>query len=298
LFFKKVLNFNSDVIQLFDRVKKLHPDLKSKLVAVNGDLTEPSLGISQEDKETLAQKVHIVYHSAATVRFDEPMKVAVNMNIIGVQKVIELCKTIKNLQAFIHISTAYANCDYDHISEEIYNPPVKYEKLIEACEWIEDDCLDLITPKVIKQKPNTYTYTKQIAESVILQECKDMPVSIIRPSIIGATWREPFPGWVENFNGPTALFPACGKGVLSAMLGNHEAIADIIPVDVSVNLMIAVAWFTARKNNKKIVVFNNTSGQINKFTWGMFEKYGRATFAEFPFEKPFFIPDPKFTSNR
>ena len=154
MFFKKVLNFNSDVIQLFDRVKKLHPDLKSKLVAVNGDLTEPSLGISQEDKETLAQKVHIVYHSAATVRFDEPMKVAVNMNIIGVQKVIELCKTIKNLQAFIHISTAYANCDYDHISEEIYNPPVKYEKLIEACEWIEDDCLDLITPKVIKQKPN------------------------------------------------------------------------------------------------------------------------------------------------
>ncbi len=279
-------------------MKKSRPDLKSKLVAINGDLTEPGLGISPDDLQILVHKVQIVYHSAATVRFDEPIKVAVNMNIIGVKKVIELCKKIENLQAFIHISTAYANCDYDHISEEIYNPPVKYEKLIEACEWIEDDCLDLITPKVIKQKPNTYTYTKQIAESVVLHECKEIPASIIRPSIIGATWREPFPGWVENFNGPTALFPACGKGVLSAMLGNHEAIADIIPVDVSVNLMIAVAWFTARKNNKKIMVFNNTSGQINKFTWGMFEKYGRDTFAEFPFEKPFFIPDPKFTSSR
>lgn len=115
-------------------------------------------------------------------------------------------------KSIVHVSTAYANCDRRYINEEVYNPPVKAEKLIEACEWMQEDVFNLITPKVIQEKPNTYTYTKQIAESVIIQECKDMPISIIRPSIIGATWREPFPGWVENFNGPTALFPATGTG--------------------------------------------------------------------------------------
>ena len=196
-------------------------------------------------------------------------------------------------------------------------PPVKAEKLIEACEWIQEDIFSLITPKVIQSKPNTYTYTKQIAESLIAQECKELPCAIIRPSIVGATWREPFPGWVENFNGPTALFPATvtkfilkliksifqswfwqGTGVLRSMLGNHNAIADLIPVDVCVNLMIAVAWFTAKKKSQKIVVFNNTSGQINKFTWGMFEMYARAAFDANPFENPLFIPNPKFTSNK
>jgi len=290
----------NDIVKckLFEQVAKLHPDFESKLVAISGDLLEPNLGISDTDRQLLIENINIAFHSAATVRFDEPMKTAVNMNIIGVKKVIDLCKKLNNLEAFVHVSTAYANCDRQHIREEIYMPPVKAEKLIEACEWIQEDIFSLITPKVIQSKPNTYTYTKQIAESLIAQECKELPCAIIRPSIVGATWREPFPGWVENFNGPTALFPATGTGVLRSMLGNHNAIADLIPVDICVNLMIAVAWFTAKKKSQKIVVFNNTSGQINKFTWGMFEMYARAAFDANPFENPLFIPNPKFTSNR
>lgn len=284
--------------KLFEKVKALHPDFKKKLVAVNGDLSEDGLGISETDLETLRSNVNIVFHSAATVRFDEPMKTAVNMNIVGVKKVIDLCKTMKHLISFVHISTAYANCDRAHIREEIYNSPVKPDRLIEACEWLNAETFDLITSQVIQEKPNTYTYTKQIAESMVLQECMDLPVSIIRPSIIGATWREPFPGWVESFNGPTAIFPAGGTGVLRTMLGNREAVADIIPVDVSVNLMVAVAWYTAKKKNKKITVFNNTSGQINRFTWGMMQEYIHGSFEKYPFEKIFFIPGGRFTKNK
>ena len=145
---------------------------------------------------------------------------AVSLNIIGVKKVMELCKELKNLEIFVHVSTAYANCDRLHISEEVYNPPVKPEKLIEAVEWIEEDLLGDITPKVIKLKPNTYTYTKAVAESLVIQEMKDLPCAIVRPSIVGASWREPFPGWIDNFNGPSALFPATGTGLLKTMLGN------------------------------------------------------------------------------
>lgn len=121
------------------------------------------------------------------------------MNIIGVKKVIELCKSLDNLVSFIHISTAYANCDRSYISEQVYNPPVKPDHLIEACDWIQDDLIDYLTPKIIQLKPNTYTYTKAVAETIILQECNKMyprrlPCAIIRPSIIGASWREPFSG--------------------------------------------------------------------------------------------------------
>ena len=135
-------------------------------------------------------------------------RVAVEMNIIGTKKVISLAKKMGNLEVLIHVSTAYANCDRIHISEVVYNSPVQPEKLIEAVDWIEEDLVKLLTPKVIQLRPNTYTYTKAIAETLVVQECREfnLPCAIIRPSIVGASWREPFPGWIDNFNGPTALF--------------------------------------------------------------------------------------------
>ena len=99
----------------------------------------------------------------------------------------------------MHVSTAYANCDRQHISECVYNPPVQPSQIIEAVDWIEEDLVKLLTPKVIKLRPNTYTYTKAIAESLIVQECRDLPCTIVRPSIVGASWREPFPGWIDKY---------------------------------------------------------------------------------------------------
>jgi fatty acyl-CoA reductase len=82
------------------------------------------------------------------------------------------------------------------------------------------------------------------------------------------------------------------------MLGNHDAVADIIPVDVPVNLMIAVSWFTAVKNRQKIVVYNCTSGKMkNTLTWGMLETFCRDIFFRNPFEKVFAVPNPYFTTN-
>ncbi len=59
---------------MFHTVGKAHPDFKSKLIGVIGDLTEPDLGISDDDRNKLIKNVNIVFHSAATVRFDEPLK--------------------------------------------------------------------------------------------------------------------------------------------------------------------------------------------------------------------------------
>jgi fatty acyl-CoA reductase len=62
------------ISKLFDEVKKIHPNYKSKLVAVTGDLSEPDLGISFQERQSIIDNVSIVFHSAATVRFDEPLR--------------------------------------------------------------------------------------------------------------------------------------------------------------------------------------------------------------------------------
>ncbi|XP_050634004.1 uncharacterized protein LOC126947388 isoform X1 [Macaca thibetana thibetana] len=65
--------------------------------------------------------------------------------------------------------------------------------------------IDEITPKRIGDWPNTYTYTKALGEMVVQQESRSLTIAIIRPSIVGATWHKPFPGWVDNLNGPSRL---------------------------------------------------------------------------------------------
>lgn len=55
-------------------MSQFNPDFRNKLEAIEGDLMLPSMGISKEDEEKLIDNVNIVFHSAATVRFDEPIK--------------------------------------------------------------------------------------------------------------------------------------------------------------------------------------------------------------------------------
>jgi alcohol-forming fatty acyl-CoA reductase len=283
-------------------LSQFNPDFRQKLEAIEGDLSEPGLGMSPNDEKKLTNQVNIIFHSAATVRFDEPLKVAVQMNIIGTKEVIDLAKKCSNLLSFIHVSTAYANCDRQYISEVVYNPPVQPDKIIEAVDWIEEDLVKLLTPKVIKARPNTYTYTKAIAESLVANEANNLPCAIIRPSIVGCSWREPFPGWIDNFNGPTALFAAMGKGILRTMLGDSNSTADIIPVDIPVNLMIAAGWYTCYKannsNNKELIVYHSTTGQINRLTWGMLEKFSKMSLLKNPLENIFLVPGPHFTTFR
>lgn len=70
---------------------------------IQGDITEAKLGISESDLILLRNKVNVVFHAAATVRFDEDLKVALEINLFGTQKVVEFCKQLKHLE----VSTGY-----------------------------------------------------------------------------------------------------------------------------------------------------------------------------------------------
>ncbi len=94
------------------------------------------------------------------------------------------------------MSTAYCNCDLKHIEEKIYKAPVDPQAIIDLCRILDAEKLNRpeITGIVIGDKPNTYTFTKALAENIQAVEGKGLPIAIIRPSIVAAAWREPFPG--------------------------------------------------------------------------------------------------------
>ena len=163
---------------------------------------------------------------------------------------------------------------------------------------MDEDILNLITPKLIGDRPNTYTYTKALAESLLAEECQDLPVAIVRPSIVTAAWREPIPGWVDNFNGPTGLVLAVGKGIMRTMLYEGTAIADLIPVDVVINLMITAAWHTGTKQPNEMMIYNCTSGMLNSLTWREIERIVFPLLLRYPSSQVFRYPAGSFKQSK
>lgn len=244
------------------------------------------------------REVSVVFHSAATVKFDEPLRTSVEFNVLGTRRVIQLCHEMKELKALIHVSTAYANCNRKEIDEVLYDSKVRPNQIIDAVKWMDEDLINQVTPKIIGDRPNTYTFTKALAETLLSEECKALPVAIVRPSIVTAAWREPLRGWVDNINGPTGLVLATGKGVMRTMLYDGNAIADLIPVDAVINVMITAAWSVATKPTNQLMIYNVTSGQENPITWGDIERMAFPAILRYPSVEVFRYPGGSFKHSR
>ena len=46
--------------------------------------------------------------------------------------------------------------------------------------------------------PNTYVFTKAMGEMLVGKFKGDLPLVIVRPTIVTSTFKEPFPGWIEG----------------------------------------------------------------------------------------------------
>ena len=68
-----------------------------------------------------------------------------------------------------------------------------------------------------------------------------MPVSIVRPSIIESALAEPFPGWIRGFRMAEPVILSYARGLLKEFPGVPEGTVDVIPVDIVVAAIIAVA---------------------------------------------------------
>jgi len=82
--------------------------------------------------------------------------------------------------------------------------------------------------------PNTYTFTKSLAESLIAKQIgkndDGLPIAIVRPAIVETSVAKPFRGWNEGINTSAALSYLLGNS-FRQLPSNERKRLDIIPVD-------------------------------------------------------------------
>jgi long-chain acyl-CoA synthetase len=99
--------------------------------------------------------------------------------------------------------------------------------------------------------PNTYTFTKSLGESILARHGHDLPIAIVRPSIVESSQYTPFSGWNEGIN---------TSGPLSYLLGtnfrqlpsNAKKCLDVIPVDMVCRGMTLIAAALIERKNARV----------------------------------------------
>ena len=87
----------------FDLIKEKDPKILDKIVLIEGDIAAIELGISKADQELLCEKVSIVINSAATINFDERLKVAAFTNLRSLRELIRLSRNMKHLEVNLNL---------------------------------------------------------------------------------------------------------------------------------------------------------------------------------------------------
>ncbi|XP_066257718.1 fatty acyl-CoA reductase wat-like [Euwallacea similis] len=259
---------------IFDRVKAEKPKCRNKIEAIPGDCSLAGLGISITDRQKLISNINVVFHVAATVNFNEQIKLAYNINVNGTKNLLNLAREMTSLKSVMHVSTAFSNCTRLEIDEQIYDHPLRCSDVEAVLEKMSEHESDLCTSQFLGNWPNTYTFTKAMAESLIKDISNGIPIGIFRPGIVVSTYKEPFTGWIDNLYGPTGMTVGTISGFLRVSFADEMQQADIVPVDTCVAGLIAAAWNTAQRNierkTENIPVFNYVSSPENPIIWREF----------------------------
>lgn len=94
-------------------------EMIGKIIIINGDCALLNLGMSEKDRQLVAENCSLMYHFAATIRFDEKLKKAVELNTRGTREMIKLAKEFKNLDMFGYMSTSYCHLHETFLLEKV-----------------------------------------------------------------------------------------------------------------------------------------------------------------------------------
>ncbi|XP_054811952.1 fatty acyl-CoA reductase 2, chloroplastic-like [Prosopis cineraria] len=294
--------------ELFKIIKQGHGEryeefMMSKLIPVVGTVCEPDLGMDSHTATDIAKQVHVVVNSAATTSFDERYDVALNTNTKGPFRLLNFAKKCKNLRLFLHISTAYVG---DGERQGIILEKPLYIGQGRARAITEHDInfeINLASEIVNAVKQNqatqmmkelgieranmygwadTYSFTKAMGEMLINSFRDDIPMVILRPSVIESSYTQPFPGWIQGYRVLDPLIINFGKGQLPGFLGDPKAVIDVIPVDMVANATMAAIAKHGAAATPELSVYHIGSSVANPISFGDVFDYARRHFNSFP----------------
>ncbi|CAG9771571.1 unnamed protein product [Ceutorhynchus assimilis] len=109
---------------------------------------------------------------------------------------------------------------------------------------------------------------------------------------------EPFPGWVDNFNGPMGLLVGGGTGLIRTLYADTKLETEYMPVDNIVKLLIVGTWNKGISRDANTLSIQQGSKYNHpQFYVGAYIDIGRELLWEDPFENKIWYPDGSLTTN-
>lgn len=197
-----------------DKLAKLvnawpHPE---RVTLVTGDLGEPLLGVSENDREKLRGIDHVV-HLAALYDITADDETSIKANVDGTQQVIALAADL-TAGCLHHVSSVAVAGDHEGMfTEEMFDVGQR-----------------LITP---------YHRTKFEAEKLV-REQHDVPWRVYRPAVVVGHSET---GEMDKIDGPYYLFPAISRlaGLPDVpIIGPDLGDTNVVPVDYVAESLLAL----------------------------------------------------------
>jgi thioester reductase-like protein len=183
---------------------------------VEGDITEPDLGLSPEASEIARQQTTTIFHLAAIYDLAVDRAVALHVNVEGTLKVSQFAKSVQHLRRYNYVSTCYV--------------AGKREGLILENELHHHEGFR-----------NHYEETKYLAELEVDALKSELPITIIRPSVVCGHSQT---GETAKYDGVYYLIHYLRKwprGLTLLNIGNREVCLNLVPFDFVVDAMVALA---------------------------------------------------------
>ena len=251
---------------------------RGKITAVAGNVAEEGLGIGEEDARRLRENITVLINSAATTTFDEQYDIALRVNTLGALNCVRFARASPRVTQVVQVSTAFVNGTRrgytpekpfypgDSIARELNGARApaldvdseialglgavrsREEELRGAGVAEEADLKNAVKSSMKEMGlakarahgwQDTYVFTKAMGEMLVSRERGDMPVAIMRPSIVESAWREPVRGWIEGIRMCDPIIIAYGKGQIDGFCGDPKGCLDVVPADMVINAILA-----------------------------------------------------------
>ncbi|XP_052891133.1 fatty acyl-CoA reductase wat-like [Anopheles moucheti] len=213
-----------------------------KLVAIETDFSSPDF-VKEPYKSDILNETQVVFHVMASIRFDLGIQHVMDTNVTGTERLYGLLRNASRLQAIVHVSTFYSNCDRSHIEECVYDD-IRFggwDNIRRIIAPLTESEKAKLMPALIAPLPNNYSFSKKCTEVMIQQQFADLPIGIFRPPIVTPSYKEPIPGWVDCIQGITGLCIPILKQRLLWYYGEPSACPALTPVDYCIAGMITAA---------------------------------------------------------
>lgn len=183
---------------------------------IEGDVTLPQMGITDEDLPSVRQETTDVYHLAAAYDLAVDKETATLVNLEGTNNVNEFCRSLPNLHRYNYVSTCY-------VAGKRKGPILETELKHDA------------------GFRNYYEETKYLAETEVENLKGELPVTIFRPSVVVGDSET---GETAKYDGIYYLIHYLRKAPSLLRLinvGNKNVRLNLVPVDFVVDGIAALA---------------------------------------------------------